>query len=335
MSKEGLNVGIIGTGNIANEHLVPALKLVPGAVFWAASGMDYQKALDFAERHEARSEYKARMFWQDMLDDPELDAVIIATPDRWHCDMAVRAIEKGKHVFIEKPMVLDLCEIKYLKKALERNPDIKLAVGYHHRWHDGHRDLRKYIAMGDYGDIKLMRMLWMTENEYSGWRSDNENPEAPYALGALGTHLIDLAIFLLELACGSVMIATGNLNKTKSGKDTAGGVCLQFESGALVEIGFMVGSPKAVKHFEIYGTQGNIVADNTLGARGSGFITHIEGVQKHELSFVDVNPYAKELRDFINSIGEDRQPQTGCAVGALNTEIMHAIFKKGAWSRQN
>ncbi len=331
MSKEGLNVGIIGTGNIANEHLIPALKLVPGAVFWAASGMDYQKALDFAERHEAQSEYGARMFWQDMLDDPELDTVIIATPDGWHCDMAVRAIEKGKHVFIEKPMVLDLCEIKYLKKALERTPNIKLAVGYHHRWHDGHRDLRKYIAANDYGQIKLMRMLWMTENRYSGWRSVNENPEAPYALGALGTHLIDLAIYLLEPACGPVMTATGSLNKTEDGKDVAGGLCLKFQSGALAEIGFMVGSPKAVKHFEIYGTKGDVIADNTLGARGSGFITYTEKARKRELSFVDVNPYTKELQDFINAIGENRQPEVDFAVGALNTEIMHAIFKKGAW----
>ena len=105
---DGCNIGIIGTGRIADSQLVPALKQVTGARFWSVLSRDKERAVSFASFHGAEAQYNAFDSLASFLADPALDAVIIATPDGLHAQHAIASARAGKHVLLEKPMATKL-----------------------------------------------------------------------------------------------------------------------------------------------------------------------------------------------------------------------------------
>ena len=99
-----LNIGILGTGGIANDQHAPTLSSLENAQFWSVLSRDIERAEAFAERHRAVAARPAFTDLDEMLADPDLDAIIIATPDRLHADQTIAAARAGKHVITEKPM---------------------------------------------------------------------------------------------------------------------------------------------------------------------------------------------------------------------------------------
>ncbi|HKK73214.1 MAG TPA: Gfo/Idh/MocA family oxidoreductase, partial [Candidatus Krumholzibacteria bacterium] len=96
--------GLIGPGRIADRRLAPALRHVEGAQLWSVLSRDPERAAAFAHEHEAAAAQPTPATLDTMLADDELDAVIVATPDKLHAEQAVAAARAGKHVFVEKPM---------------------------------------------------------------------------------------------------------------------------------------------------------------------------------------------------------------------------------------
>lgn len=125
-----LHVGLVGPGGIAEHRLAPALGRIPGAMLWSVCSRDIQRSLSFALRHGARGPVHDDL--DEMLADPALHAVILATPDRLHAAQAIAAARAGKHVFVEKPMATSVADAEAMRAAAEA-ANIKLAVGYHLR----------------------------------------------------------------------------------------------------------------------------------------------------------------------------------------------------------
>jgi predicted dehydrogenase len=90
-----LNFAILGTGGIAGRSLAPALAATPGARLWSVYTRDAARAHSFAERHGAAAPRAAFTDINDLLKDPELNALIVDTPDRLHADQAVQAATAG------------------------------------------------------------------------------------------------------------------------------------------------------------------------------------------------------------------------------------------------
>ena len=84
-------IAILGTGGIADKQLTPALSIAKGGVLWSVLSRDLKRAREFAESHQARSPNPAHDDIDVLLADPELDAVIIATPDGLHAAQTLRA----------------------------------------------------------------------------------------------------------------------------------------------------------------------------------------------------------------------------------------------------
>ena len=102
-----LNVAMIATGGIADTQLAPALTQAPSAQLWSVYSRDKARADAFAAEHGAASSDAGHDDLDALLADPELEAVLIASPDKLHADQAVRAAKAGKHILTEKPMATD------------------------------------------------------------------------------------------------------------------------------------------------------------------------------------------------------------------------------------
>lgn len=96
-----------------------------------------------------------------VLDDRNVDAVVVATPDHWHALMTVMALDAGKHVFLEKPASYNINDGKAMLTAAKRYPKLAVVVGTQHRSGRHFRDARQFIAEGGLGKVSFCR-TWAT-----------------------------------------------------------------------------------------------------------------------------------------------------------------------------
>jgi len=172
---DSCNIGIIGTGRIADTRLAPALSQVTGATLWSVLSRNKERASSFAKTHGAVAQYNAFDSLASFLADPALDAVIIATPDGLHAQHATASARAGKHVLLEKPMATTLEDAKEICDACNRER-VKLAIAYHMRWHDGHRKIATMLHNGELGTPYYARAMWTWKAEdNSNWRAHEQH----------------------------------------------------------------------------------------------------------------------------------------------------------------
>lgn len=312
-----VRVGLIGTGGIATDYLLPALSRVRDAVLWSVLSRRRERAESIATANGAIAPNAVFTDLDSFLQDPELDAVIIATPDRLHAQQAIQAARAGKHVFVEKPLATSAQDAaQVVDVCAEMN--IRLSVGYHLRWHSGHRLLARSIARGDLGTVKHARIQWTLKSASDDWRRDDALGKW-WALAAVGTHQIDLLSWFLGPVCGPVArISAFCANSPDGGRgDATAMLHMQFQCGATAEILSSV-LFKAPRLIEIYGTKATAVCTDTLGPAGAGRIA----VNANKLEFSVVDPYEMELADFVRAILEEGTPESDGKNGELNVALL-------------
>jgi predicted dehydrogenase len=315
-----IHIGVLGTGNVADRNLIPALNNVSQARFWSVLSRDRNRGMAFALRHGAQAHDPVHSTLESMLADPQLHAVIIATPDKLHAQQAAACAEAGKHVLVEKPMATDVESAGMMVRKCEE-AGVKLAVAYHMRWHNGHRKVTEMIRGGQIGMLRHVRVLWTAQTSDPGnWRA---SPEVGrwWSLGAVGTHCLDLIRWTMCPSCGEIDAFKSVITKRVWGgrHDETAILSLRFASGATAELCSSVVF-KAPSRLEIYGDSGYVICDGTLGPHGAGTIhTHVG-----ELGYSVENPYVGEIRDFVESIQGNRSPEVGGEEGLRNVELLVA-----------
>lgn len=320
-----LNVAILGTGGIASAGHAPALLRSQKAQLWTVLSRDLAKAEHFAAKFRARSAHPAYTSLELILQDPGLDAVIIATPDRLHAQQAIQAAKMGKHILLEKPMACDRKEVDLIRQACD-STGVVLAVGYHLRWHLGHRAIVQAAHSGKFGRLQHVRAHWTWHaKDASNWRAAQDMGRW-WSLAAVGTHCLDLIRWTLIPSNGEISSAQATIsNQTWRGPhDESAVVSLKFDGGATAELcsSVLFNSPS---RFEIYGTEGWAICENTLGRDGKGRIWTDHG----EFNFIHTDPFLGQIDSFIDSILHKAQPEVNLDEGARNVEILLQLVGEG------
>jgi predicted dehydrogenase len=125
--KDVLHVGIVGAGTYAQNTLMPILSKIKGLQIETAVDKSIVKSLNIAQVYGAR---KTIINEQELFNDENINVVFINTLDRMHCDQAISAMERGKAVFLEKPMATDLDQLNTLYNYLQKNKSAQFCVDY-------------------------------------------------------------------------------------------------------------------------------------------------------------------------------------------------------------
>ncbi len=107
--------------------------------------------------------------YQELVESPDVDAVIIATPDHWHAPMSIAALEAGKHVYVEKPMTHNIKETYDLKNAVE-NSDVVFAVGHQHRQTQSFLTAQDVINKNILGHVSLIQANTNRNDDNGAWQ---------------------------------------------------------------------------------------------------------------------------------------------------------------------
>jgi predicted dehydrogenase len=247
-----VKAGVIGLG-VGEQHAAvygehPAVELA------VLCDLDERRLGEVARVHDG---VRVTTSADELLDDPDVDIVSIASYDSFHHEQVMRAIERGKHVFVEKPLCQTAEQAREIHAALRERPELVLSSNLLLRASPRFELLKRLIDEGRFGRVYYMEgdydygRLWkLTE----GWRGDLET----YSVTLGGTiHLIDLMLWLTGDRAVKAH-AVGNrltTEKTKFRFDDLVVALLELESGAVLKVGANFGCVHPHYHdVRVFGT---------------------------------------------------------------------------------
>lgn len=193
--KTGINWGIIGSGDVTEIKSGPAFNKVPGSSLVAVMRRDAAKAKDYAKRHGVPKWYDDAA---QLIRDPEVDAIYIATPPLFHESYAIASLKAGKPVYVEKPMSTELVACIRMRDAAAET-GIKLTVAHYRRALPMFMKLKEMIGEHAIGEIRLVRLSMLQPQESSLIASTETNWRVDPNVGGVGGLFYDLAPHQLDL----------------------------------------------------------------------------------------------------------------------------------------
>lgn len=249
--------GIIGCGNVTEVKSGPAYQKTEGFTIEAVMRRDAAKAADYAKRHGIAKHYSNA---DDLINDPEIDAIYIATPPDTHKYYGLKVAASGKPCCIEKPLAPNYQDCLAITEAFEQI-NIPLFVAYYRRSLPRFQQVKTWIDTNQIGEVRHIRwhLSKPTSNQdLSGdhnWRTDATIATGGY-FDDLASHGLDLFIYLL----GNIKDVNGistNQQGLYSAKDAVSASWLH-ESGITGTGSWNFGSSMREDKVEIYGSKGKI-----------------------------------------------------------------------------
>ena len=340
-----LGWGVIGSGGIADRRTIPE-GIVPSPKCRLVMVMDADPERARATGEKYGVPYTATM--EDLLANPGVQAVYIATPAFLHREQAVAAAEAGKHILVEKPIALSMDEGREVIEAC-RQARVKLANGLMMRFHGAHQAIKRLVEEGALGDIVFARA------QLSGWYPSipgawrqNWKHGGGGALIDMGCHCLDLLEWIVgridRLACLSETVTWDY-----EVEDTAT-VLLHFANGAqgIVDVNWNVPDQAAMNVLELRGTKGAVYADHTVGQDAGGRVRlylpdgtggydaqqRREGQEiGREMSFPRINCYQAEVEALVEVVEKDAEPEVSGEVGLRALELTLRAYESAREGR--
>ena len=253
--------GVIGCGAIAQAMHLPGYAKATGATLAAACDPVPQR-----RREAARiggDGFKTYRDYREMLAAQRLDLVSVCSPNRFHAEHAIAALEAGANVLLEKPAALSLKEIAAIKRAVRRSGRL-LAVGFSHRFQRGNQRMRQLVQEGAIGEPYMIRLRLAHTGPLPGWAKSDWFYDPRLAGGGamldMGIHMIDQALWLMG-PVRRVQARAVTLRKDIRVDDNAV-LLLEFKRPralGYIEVGWTC--PSGFRGIEVLGDNGSILFD--------------------------------------------------------------------------
>jgi inositol 2-dehydrogenase len=303
-----LGIGVLGVGEMGKRHAENIRRLVPGARLVAVADAAVERARQVATELEVEHSYGSL---DEMLECKDVDAVLIATPDKFHAQGIGIAARAGKDILCEKPLALNIADARAALEAVSK-AHVRLQIGFMRRYDPAYAAAMKRIDAGEIGTPVIYKSVG---------RDKDAPPLAAYQSNLNGMvfynntiHDFDLARWLMQDEVSEVHSYTTVAIRpevARYGDIVAGVVNLQYRNGAIGNVESYV---QAVYGYdvrtEIVGSKGAILI-GSLRQTSATFLTAQGGVQTLADHFLTrfQDAYLAEVRDFVQSILNDRPPR--------------------------
>jgi len=275
-SSPGAVLGVIGAGNFSKMTLMPAVAKAGAKVAYIAD-LKGQAAQHIAGKfgvENAVTDYKM------MLDDDSVDAVLIAVGHNLHARFVCETLAAGKHAFVEKPLAMNVAEIRQVIRAVEEHPDLQIMVGFNRRFSPHIVKIKELLA--GRSEPLAMNMtvnaghipadVWVHDPIRGGGRIIGE-----------ACHFIDLLAFLA--GSGIKSISSHQMDSGVSVKEDKMSISLGFEDGSIGTVNYFANGSKSYpkEMLEVFSDQRVLRMDNFRKTLGFGF----DGFKKFKTSRQD------------------------------------------------
>ncbi|MCB2298575.1 Gfo/Idh/MocA family oxidoreductase [Clostridium tagluense] len=324
-------MGIVGLGRLGKIHASNLSKQIPGCTLVAACSI-VPEELDFAVNSLGVTEtYKT---YEEMIESPNLNAVCIVSPSGFHCEQIRQAMNKNLHVFSEKPIGLDIEDIKETQKIIEAHPHQIFMLGFMRRYDESYKYAKKMVDDGELGELTVVRCYGIDPS--AGMESfvkfaGNSNSGGLFA--DMSIHDIDLVRWFTKKEISKVWAIGKNaaypeLNKVNELETGAAMLQLEDKTMAILVAGRNCAHGYHVET-ELIGTKGMLRVAANPEKNLVTVMNELGVIRPCSQNFPErfKEAFINELKEFILCIQEKRQPEVVALDGMQATKVALACKK--------
>jgi predicted dehydrogenase len=328
-----MRIGIIGAGWPGERH-TEAYQALPGVDVVAVSDTNEERRHAFARRFDVPRAYGS---YDELVSDPDIDAVSIGLPNHLHCPATILALEAGKHVLCEKPPALTLAEAKRMAKVA-RERGLVLSYALQRRFNTATVELARRIEQGAVGEVYHARAVWTrtwgVPGGVGGWFTDPARSGGG-ALIDIGVHVLDMAWYLMgrpEPLTVSGQVHNRYPEQTRT--DDSAFALVRFEAGRglHLETSWVLTQEDDHMAVYLYGTRGGARLDDhsfdiyTVGAEGKG--RSGQTFPNRSSGFVG------EVGNFVGAVRGEQALLTTPEDGVQLMRMLEGIYRSAADARE-
>ena len=344
MMKSKLSVGVIGLG--MGQHHLASLKTIEDVTVTAICDLDMKRLAEMQKKHEVPKTYTDS---DKMFKKEKFDAVVIATPNKFHAPLTLQAIDHGAHVLCEKPMAMSAKEAIDMQAAAD-SAKKTLMINMSFRYTPAAYALKQQIDAGLLGDVYFARSVWHRRRGlpgFGGWFG-TKALSGGGPLIDLGVHRIDLALWFMGVPKPiSVSASTYNpigsrlaaeQNKTFDVEDLAAAF-IRFDNGAtlIAEASWAANiKEREMIKTQLYGTKAGAVHRNLN--QGYEFVAEAfceeNGYQVDKVYRNEFGSAPNSTAHFIDCIINDKPPISSGRDGIYMMKILDGVYESAKLKKE-
>lgn len=336
-----LRWGVIGAGGIADRRTIPGMMLAKNAELVAVMEIDAELSERLRQKYGAKRAYTSE---EELLKDPEVDAVYIASPVVVHARQAKMAADYGKHILCEKPIAMTSAEGQEVLDYCAKK-GVQIAAGLMMRFGSHVMSMKKAIAEGKIGQVVSgysQFTLWLPDSA-GNWRLSKAKSGGGCMMD-MAVHTIDL----MEYITGMRITRVASLNETLTFQydvEDSSTLLLRLENGAqcVVQTNFNIPDEAAKWRVEFFGTGGRLLGDTMIGQVDGGTLNALfmEGEREYDpqqdhadAQGVEIpgdfgNMYTREIESFSDSILEGKPLEVPASDAVRIQRVMELAYRSG------
>jgi predicted dehydrogenase len=320
--------GVLSTAKIGTEKVIPAMQLGEYCKFTAIASRQLEKAQAAARRLGIEKAYGS---YEELLADPDVDAVYLPLPNHLHVLWAIKALKAGKHVLCEKPIGLNAAEAQKLLEASRKFPRLKVMEAFMYRHHPQWQWAKKRVSEGKIGELRTIQSFF----SYHNIDPNNIRNKADIGGGGLmdiGCYCISLSRFIFGAEPRRVCGIREEDPEVKIDRLTSG--ILEFASGTS---NFTCATQLVpYQRVNIFGTKGRIEIEIPFNAPSDRpcKIWHGDDTRIEEVILEICNQYTIQGDLFSRAVLEDREVPTPLEDAVANMQVIDALVRSarsGSW----
>lgn len=322
-----VNWGIIGCGDVTEVKSGPAFNKAPNSKLVAVMRRNAEKAADYARRHNVEKWYSDAI---DLIEDPDVNAIYVATPPSSHLQYTLAALERGKPVYVEKPMAMNVSEAREMT-AFAKSKNVKLSVAHYRRQLPLFKKVKSLIDANLIGEVRFIDLKLLQSstagliaNTEENWRVD------PQISGGglfhdLAPHQIDIILHIFGKAQNWNGYSFNQSNTSKADDLVCGNIV--FENNILFTGTwcFNVANGFDKDNCTIYGSNGTI----SFGFFGNHVSIAI-GDKTEELNFERVAHVQQPMIEKVVAYFLNRAENPCSGSDGVDTMLMIDSFTSGS-----
>jgi xylose dehydrogenase (NAD/NADP) len=325
MTTRKIRWGVLGWAKIARECIIPAIQRSSNSEFHAIASRDAAKLAECRKMFGAEKNYST---YDEVLRDPEVDAVYIPLPNSMHREWTLKAAEQGKHVLCEKPIALNAAESREMIAACASH-GVTLMEAFMYRYTHRTRKVLEVLRSGTLGDIKFVSSTfrYLLTNRSSIKVQAELGGGSLYDVGCYPVNFVGMVTDeiagagpgkapLPESVCAKVVRA-GGVDMIFSG-------LMKYPSGLIASVNSGFNAQRRL-FSEIVGTSGALEIPDTF-FDNSGVLTLVTGEDRRGIPVEVSDRYRFEIEDFADAILQRRAPQFALAETQRNMEVLDRLF---------
>ncbi|MDI4643571.1 Gfo/Idh/MocA family protein [Cohnella hashimotonis] len=320
--KRKLRWGIAGCAGIAVNAVMPAIQSSETGVIAAVASRDISKAKAAADKFGIDRAYGS---YEELMEDPDIDAVYIPLPNHLHREWTIRAAEAGKHVLCEKPLALTAREAAEMAEACARS-GVHLAEAFMYRHHPRIGQIRHIVGSGEIGSLRALNGAFTFNNASDAANIRYRSDWGGGSLYDVGCYPLSAARLIVGREPEAVTVHAmfspehDNVDMMASGLvEFSDGIALTFDCGMWAAFR---------QTLEIVGTDGRIFVPHAFltGADNAGFEVHGTGGSRI-VQADGVNAYRLEVDDFASVVAGEKEPAFPADDALRNMRLLEACLQ--------